>query len=141
LNSGFDWRIPRIPGVTAVFSDSPSWLRFDFSGDQPQYIRFLYQFVPMAPAERYLLHYTFRTEDIEPESGLRWRITDAASDKEIALERTSLSSEKWANGSLEFSAPAGIQTGRITLGYSRLPGTVRIQGSVWLKNVRLERLP
>lgn len=141
LDSGFDWRLPEVSGVAAVYSDSPPWLRFDFSGDQPEHCNVVYQFVPVEAGSRYALRFTYRTEGIQPGTGLEWKVTDAATGGEILTPPLHLSSESWTSEGIAFAAPAGMQAAAVTLDYRRQPGTVRIEGTVWLRNVGLERLP
>jgi hypothetical protein len=141
LDSGFDWHISRVDGVVAVRADSPSALRFDFSGKQPENCNLVNQFVPLRPGRRYKLHFTYRTEGIAPQTGLQWKVIDASTHAEIPVHPLSLASDQWSEGDVPFAVPSGVQTGRVVLAYRRPPGTVRIDGTIWLRNVGLEPLP
>ena len=141
LDSGFDWRLDDIKGVAAVYNESPHGLRFDFSGDQPENCNVVYQFVPVSPGKRYALRFGYRTEGIEPESGLHWRVMEATTGREILTPPLDLSSDSWTSGGLAFAVPQNVPATVVMLTYRRQPGTVRIEGTVWLRNVGLELLP
>jgi len=141
LGIGFDWRIARVPGVAAVRNESPSGLRFEFSGEQPENCNLVYQYVPVQPGGRYALRFGYRTEGIEPQTGLAWKVADAATHREIVIPSLELSSDMWTSGRVPFVVPSDSETLRVTLTYRRRPGTVHIEGTAWLRNVGLERLP
>jgi tetratricopeptide (TPR) repeat protein len=140
MDSGFDWHIPQVRGVSAAHSENPSWLRFNLDGTQPENCWLVYQFVPVVARQRYALRFRYRTENIAAETGLQWKLIDPDTGTEIPLEAVSLSSNEWTNAALKFTAPAEIQNAQVALVYQRHPGTVRIEGTVWLKNVGLEWL-
>lgn len=141
LNSGFDWRLPEVKGVAAVYNDAPPSLRFDFSGNQPENCTVVYQLVPAVSGKRYALRFEYRTEGIEPETGLQWMVRDGATGAEILTPPLNLSSDSWTQGGLAFAVPQGVQATAVTLIYRRQPGTVRIEGTAWLRNVGMELLP
>ena len=144
LNSGFDWRMPQVSGVSTAHSDSTSGMRFDFDGEQPEQSWLIYQFVPLQPLRRYDLQFAYRTDGIPEGSGLRWRVLDACSGLEIPLEPESLptfSSTGWTKSVVSFVVPRQVQTVKVVLVYQRQPGTVRIEGALWLRNVGLELHP
>lgn len=141
INAGFDWRIPEVKGIAALYNDQPRWLRFDYSGEEPEHCDAVYQLVPVVPGARYALRFGYRTENIPPESGLQWRVEDAANHKPIPVPAASLASHEWTTASLIFAVPSGVQALQVALSYGRQPGTVPIEGTVWLRDVGLERLP
>jgi len=51
-----------------------------------------------------------------------------------------LSHDGWKDGSVSFRAPAGMRLARLDLSYRRAAGTTRIEGSIRLRNVALERV-
>ena len=139
LNAGFDWRVEQAQGISATYSDTPPSLRFAFDGLQPEGWPLVDQFVPVEPLRRYKLRFGFRTEGIGEGTGLQWRVADAANGADIPVERDSLSSGEWAERSRTFAVPAGVSMVRLSLIYERQPGTVRIEGNLWLKSVSLEK--
>ena len=141
MDSGFDWHLPRISGVASMYNETPPSLRFDFSGNQPENCDLVYQFVPVIPQGRYALRFGYRTEGNEPQTGLQWKVTDAETYKELPLPPQGLASDTWEKGGLAFAVPPGMHMAKVTLAYRRQPGTVRIEGTAWLRDVSLEALP
>ena len=141
VNGGFDWRVEQAQGISVTHSDTPPSLRFAFDGQQPEGWTLVDQFVPVEPSRRYKLGFGFRTEGIADGTGLQWRVKDAANGADIPVERGSLSADEWAYGVRHFAVPSGVSMVRLSLVYERQPGTVRIEGSLWLKSVSLEKQP
>jgi hypothetical protein len=129
---GFDWRVMNTPAVAATRTESPPVFKFSLSGQQPEQCELIAQFVPLAPSRRYRLSFSYRTLDIPPDGGLRWTIAGAASP--------ALSAEDWRTESMQFTS-AGAAVARLALNYRRMPGTVRAEGSVWLRDLKLEPAP
>jgi hypothetical protein len=81
-----------------------------------------------------VIHYG--TTGIAPGSGLAWLVTDDRSG--VVLARTgSLSAEHGGEAYACFAAPDGGAFVHVSLLYQRQPGTVRVQGKLALKEVRL----
>src|SRR5579872_1082769 len=144
LDTGYDWRLPQASGISTAYSDSTSGMRFDFDGQQPEYSWLLYQVVPLEPRRLYDLQFSYRTDGIPAAAGLRWQIFDGGSEAEIPLEQDSppsFSSADWTKSAVTFTVPPQVQTAKVVLVYKRQPGTVRIEGTLWLRNVELESHP
>lgn len=137
VGCGFDWRIATLPGVSVARTQSPQALRIQFSGGQPERCRILEQFLPLEPSREYRMSCLYRTSGIAPGSGLRWQITDATTGREFSSQSTDLSGEEWGEGTLAFRTPPDVNLGRLALLYERAPGAVRIEGSVWLRELSL----
>ena len=82
------------------------------------------------------MHY--QTDGFSTTSGLEWRISDAASGKEISSSGAGLASELETDASIRFTVPRHVHLARLALAYHRTPGTTRIEGRVTLAAVRLE---
>ncbi len=130
LGQGFDWRIGAVPGVTTARSERPRALRVSFSGRQPESCELVSQFVPLRPGVSYRLTANYRTVGIAPGSGLEWHLAGARS--------AALASEEWKEEAVEFAAPPG-GLARLALVYRRAPGTMRLEGTLWLRQVRLSQ--
>jgi len=130
----FDWRPAAIPGILLSRSDG---LRIGFSGKQPESCELLSQFVPVLPSRSYQFQLEYRTSDIAPNTGLRWRVLDAASGAELVSDSPHLSSEEWKNARVEFRTMDSCSLVRLALCYQRELGTTRIEGSIWLRNLTL----
>ncbi len=141
ISAGFDWRLPTIPGVYTRTVPVAGYVRIDFSGRHPETCEPLEQFLPVTPGARYRLRFSYETFEVPPESGLQWRVFDAAGNEELRADSPQLSSDQWTTGSVSFSSPAGRRLVRLVLSYRRTPGTTRFTGSVSIRDVGLERAP
>jgi hypothetical protein len=124
---GFDWRLPTIPGVTAL--RVPPALRFTFTGQQPATCVLLAQTIPIEPFRVYCFRFQYRTFGLAPGSGLRLRALD-----QITRD---LSAEIWTPQTLTFTSPASL--GHIALEYNRPSGFPRIEGTLEIRNLTLNR--
>jgi len=140
VGGGFAWRLAPAPGVTIGRNPSPRYLWIAFSGDQPESCAPLMQFVPVTPGASYTLRFEYHTSELPPASGLRWSVFDSRTAADLATASPWLSNPDWKNAELRFTAPAGGLV-RLTLTCRRLPGATRIEGSVGLRHLSLERRP
>jgi hypothetical protein len=138
LGSGFDWRVPQIEGVASVRSGSPAYVRLAFSGKQPEDCRPLSQLLSVTPGAAYKLRFEYQTEGIPVEAGPRWRIYDATGHTELPGHSPLLASDDWRTEAASFTAGTDTRWVWVTLGYQRMPGTTRIEGSLTLRNISLE---
>lgn len=134
---GFDWRLPAVDGVSASGEENPGGLRLTFSGSQPEACEVLTQFLPVRESTPYELSFTYRTSGIGPGTGLRWRVTEASGEGELA-ESDSLSSEGGKQDRILFRTPPGLRLARIALEYRRAAGTTRPAGFVTLREVEVK---
>ena len=137
LSRGFDWRVHVAEGISVLRRNSQPGLRITFSGRQPESSEVLSQFVPLLPGREYRLRFRYRTSGIAPDTGLRWRIVDAATGGELGYRSPDLSSEEERQEEVLFSTTVETQLGRVVLGYQRAAGTTRIEGSISLRDVGL----
>ena len=133
---GFDWRVPAVDGVSSFLNADPRELGFELSGKEPDSFWLMREAVPVAPNRNYGLTVEYVTTSIAPGSGIVWSVTDGESGAELA--RTgSLSAEQGGKVRACFTAPPGTASVNLSLNYQRQPGTVRPDGKVALKEVRL----
>ena len=105
-------------------------LRFSFSGEQPEDCMLMLERVPLAPNRSWRLAFEYRSEGMTADTGLRWRT--------IGAEWPAPASDSWREAVFEFRTPrAGIVV-PLVLAYQRAAGTVRTEGSFWVRRVRLE---
>jgi hypothetical protein len=122
--------------VSSFLNVSPNALGFEFSGDEPDGFLLMDQTTPVEERKDYALIVDYGTTGIAPGSGLEWSVTDDRSG--AVLARTgSLSAEPGAEAYACFAAPDGAAFVRLSLLYQRQPGTVRVEGKLALKEVRL----
>jgi tetratricopeptide (TPR) repeat protein len=134
LSRGFDWHLKTVEGVSSFLNASPNALGFEFSGDEPDGFLLMDQTAPVEARKNYALVVRYATTGIVPGSGLEWSVTDERSG--AVLARTgSLSAEAGGEAYACFAAPDGAA--HLSLLYQRQPGTVRIEGKLALKEVRL----
>ena len=137
---GFDWRLKPVEGVSSFLNVNPNALGFDFSGEEPDSFLIMNQAAPVQPQKHYLLAIDYETSGIPPGSGIEWLVTDVASG--AVLARTgSLSAERGGEASACFAATDGTKFVNLSLLYQRQPGTVRVEGKLTLKGVRLSGAP
>jgi len=130
LNRGFDWRLARVDGVDAVQTrDQGPNLSWSFSGKQQEQCELLAQFLPLSNGAAYVMRFQYRTADLPEHTGLLWSLGQG---REYPLD----SSEEWTWAEWRVAASGGTE--RLLLAYRRRLGTTRIEGSFFLRNVRLE---
>ncbi len=127
----FNWMLHGVEGVTSRHVEGG--VRFEFSGSQAEHCNLLTQNLPILGGRRYRLRCRYRTSGIERGAGPVWSVADLAMGEPLAAE-------PWTDTSMEFVAPPRTEVVRLLLLYRRIPGTTRINGLLWLENVRLELL-
>jgi len=139
LSHGFDWHLPTVEGVSSFLNANPNTLGFEFSGEEPDSFLLLSQTVPVHAQKPYAMTVDYGTSGIPPGSGIEWRVTDEQTGSVLA-RTSSLSSEKAEKGGRAatcFTTPEGAAFVNLSLIYQRQPGTVRVEGKLALKAVRL----
>jgi tetratricopeptide (TPR) repeat protein len=130
LNRGFDWRMPHVAGAKMAWFPARGELGFSFSGEQPEDCMLMLERVPLAPNRSWRLAFEYRSEGMAADTGLRWRT--------IGAEWPAPASESWREAVFEFRTPREGIVVPLVLAYQRVPGTVRTEGSFWVRRVRLE---
>jgi tetratricopeptide (TPR) repeat protein len=138
-NSGFDWRVQKVPGVLVRFEQVAG------ASGQVAYLRFLDRRVGeaglrhplmLAPG-RYRLDLRLRAQALRSELGLQWRIACAGQGGEVARSEAIDGSFGWQQRSLAFSIPASGCPGQ----WLRLVNPVaagagqRVVGELWVDDV------
>jgi hypothetical protein len=136
LSRGFDWRLMTVEGVSSYLDVHPNALGFEFSGEEPDSFLLLKQTVPVKAAAEYALAVDYSTSSIPPGRGLEWRITDRRTGAVLA-KTASLSAEQEGSAHVCFAAPTDAAFVDLGLFYQRQPGTVRVEGKLALKGVKL----
>jgi len=120
---GFDWRVEQLSGAKCVLGGGA--MRVAFSGRQPEKCLIAWQYVPVEPGIHYRLRFA------APADGVRWSIFD--------FSGTEIRGEPGADGPLTFAPLAEVV--RLALVYQRPLGSPRLEGTVAITAVRLEREP
>jgi tetratricopeptide (TPR) repeat protein len=127
-SSGFDWRVIEFDGITVFKDEERHALRISFSGSQREFCEPLWQYLVVNPGANQVMSIAAELEAIPPKSGLVWQVINAANETILA---TSVSSE------LRFTVPPDCRLVRVVLIYRRAPGQRRIEGDLYLKQVKL----
>jgi len=136
ISRGFDWHLKTVEGVSSFLNVNPNALGFEFSGDEPDSFLLMDQTAPVEKRKEYALVVHYQTTGIAPGSGVEWSVTDDRSG--AVLARTgSLSAEQGGEAYACFAAPDAPAFVHLSLLYQRQPGTVRVEGKLALKEVRL----
>jgi hypothetical protein len=111
-----------------------------FNGEQPETCAPLVQFVPVTAGTSYRLRYEYHTAELPSASGLRWSVFDARKGIDLTAASPCLSSPDWKTEEVRFTAPAAGLV-RVALTCRRVQGATRIEGSLALRHVSMERRP
>jgi hypothetical protein len=145
LNTGFDWRTLPAPYLALDFSDSTAHsgkacLRVDFTVKRNEEYRPLFQMVPVAPNQAYVLTAYVRSQELTSDSGPRLQVVDPIhSNGPNAMSETTVGTTPWHQISLDFCT--GPDTKLVELYILRVRGRTyptEITGSFWLDSVALK---
>jgi tetratricopeptide (TPR) repeat protein len=129
LAAGFDWHVEPAPGIR-IAQLAGEW-RAAFSGDEPESCLLAWQYVPLVPKHRYRLRIDAVPLDESSTAGIGWSLWYPAPDGRWT---------EWIPGDGPmFTAQAAVA--RLTLTYRRPLGSPRLDGTVAIRQVRLEPAP
>jgi hypothetical protein len=131
----FDWRLSPVDGIYIEQAKRNLGLDLTFTGKQPEKCEIASQFIPLKPNQAYRLRVLYSTADIDRESGLSWRIMIPNTPDLLLGTLPGATGEKEFIG--HFVTPPDTTLGRLVLGYERVKGTVRIEGSAEIRKVEL----
>ncbi|MGA3224286.1 MAG: hypothetical protein ABSC65_11040 [Acidobacteriaceae bacterium] len=137
ISHGFDWHLIPVEGVSSFLNVNPNVLGFEFSGDEPDSFTLMNQTAPVQAQKAYVLTVDYATSGIAPGSGIAWLVTDARTGAVLARTASLSADQGGGNTSVCFTAPDGAAFVNLSLLYQRQPGTVRVEGKLGLKGVRL----
>ena len=147
LNTGFDWRYSPGNFIALDFSDPTAHsgkvcLRIEFTVSRNDGYTPLYQLVPVAPNQAYLLTAYVRSQEITSDSGPRLQVQDSFhSNGPNVMSETTVGTTPWHQISLRFCT--GPDTKLVSLSVIRVRGRTfptEITGSFWLDSVVLKSL-
>jgi hypothetical protein len=112
------------------------------SGNQAQSLDLLSQYVPLLPERDYELSVRYRATGMHEESGLMCRLVPPGGG-DLLGETGLLPGGDQVEKDIVFRFRTGGNTtlARLMLGYRRIPGTVRTEGSVMLRGMELSLRP
>lgn len=130
LQKAFDWRMAAAEGVSSGRL-AENGIEFSLNGKQPENLDLLVQMVPLRAGTRHRLIVQYMTPGISAPTGFVWLVDPAAKPPLLAA------AEDWTEHRLTFEAPAsGLAVLRLC--YRRPLGSVRAQGQLLIRSVRLE---
>lgn len=133
LPVSFDWTLDSYAGLHSW--PGPSGLVSEFSGGQPEDCTIAEQSIVLVPGN-YEMEYSYRTDEIPADTGVRWEIVDGDSERVLA-ESPDLSSELLSRAFVEFSIPSEASLIHLRLQYHRALGTPRISGTLVVASVQI----
>lgn len=125
LNLGFDWRLGQMDGVIQRWR--PSELLFTLSGSQPETCVLLEQTIYLVP-RNFRLRFDYMTGKVPP-TGIHWALDNREGP---GIEP----SDQWREG--QFDVPRTHGLAHLKLFYRRESGTTRTEGSIEIRNLRLD---
>ncbi|HEY4904619.1 MAG TPA: carbohydrate binding domain-containing protein [Candidatus Sulfotelmatobacter sp.] len=139
LNSGFDWRREAINHISAGIDASVAHsgthsLSLSYDGNSA-YDAGWKQFVPVKPNSEYEFSVWIKSENVTSSSGPRVAIADAYSGTNLALTDDVLDTHPWQEMKTTLHVPANTEL--IAVKIVRTPAEPRIQGQVWIDDLRL----
>ncbi len=147
IDGGFGWRQTPAPGtafdlVNDVTHASARSARVTFDGSENVNYSNLFQYVPIAPGERYRFSAYMRTDDITTDSGPQFLLLGGDPGQAVAETPVMTGTHPWTEVQAEFTAGPDMHGLMVVL--RRAPSNMfanRIRGTVWVDGVRLEKLP
>lgn len=144
LPVSFDWNFPTYGGINSW--PGSAGLITEFTGDEPEGVTIAEQTIVL-PAGNYKLESSFRTQDIPPDTGIRWEISEAkweigdSNSDPVLASSASLSSDTLAHVAMPFSVAQGNSLLYLRLAYHRELGTARLSGTLVVPSIRIQALP
>jgi hypothetical protein len=147
INGGFGWRQTPVPGtafdlVNDVTHESTRSARITFDGSENVDYSNLFQYVPVAPGERYRFSAFMRTEDITTDSGPQFLLVGGDPGQMVAETPVMTGTHPWTKVQVDFTTLPNMHGLMVVL--RRAPSHMfanMIRGTLWLDNVRIEKLP
>jgi hypothetical protein len=139
IGAGFDWRFAGPGGIYVDREGTPPTIFVNFTGKQAESTEILTQFVVLMPKMNYKLSVRYRTKEIGPESGLDCLVvplkgTDLLGGKGLLPGGEGPELEQI----FHFKSDETTRLARLMVAYRRMPGTMRIEGTLILRRFRLE---
>ncbi len=131
LGRGFDWRLSGTGcAVAAETRVDTQALELFLPGNRPEACEIAHQFLRLESSVLYVMRFQYRTSELPNPTGLSWSIT-GGQPYEFR------SSPEWTDGEWRWTANKAAD--RLVLGYHREAGSTRHEGTVFIRQVRLER--
>jgi hypothetical protein len=132
VGHGLDWYLFSPPGISAVQHRGPGTVKISFTGLQRGTSRLLSQTLAIPPNRTWRVSFEFGTQAINSrQPAFAWMLGD-----EILPLADPMVSEGWASNSFLIPASDAPRTVPLVLVVRDLPGMVRPEGELWIRNVK-----
>jgi cytochrome c-type biogenesis protein CcmH/NrfG len=138
LNTGFDWRHWRQPGLTLAIDSLTAYAgrnSFSWNWDGTPIDGSVIQYVAVAPEKRYVFRGYVKTSPFEGANGPRVAVYDVRSGERLEWSEDLRGSETWRPFEFSFRTPA--TTRLVAVRVVRPAGTM-LRGRLWLDDLALE---
>lgn len=138
MGLAFDWHFFEPSGIYVDRAGSPPGIFISFSGKQSESAEILSQHVPLLPRRGYVLSLQYGVKEISADSGLRCLLTPF--DGADLLHGAGLLPGGFVGDTervFPFVTAEDTRMARLVLAYQRMPGTMRIEGSLMLRKISL----
>lgn len=135
---GLDWRMAKADGVDAGIWPDAGEAAITLSGRQPESVDLLTQVLCLAANRSYTFYAESLVEKLTGDTGLRWEFRDANSGAAIATPVALAAGAGWTAEQGDLAAAPEDRVVRLALTYRRPSGTVRREGVVRVRGVRME---
>ena len=127
--------------VSASRSVPDRSLCLEFSGSQPESCELVSQLVPLLPNRQYQIKVRYRVRSASIATGLQLSVVPVSSGKPVMVGTMNPAAEEFVEQSFPFQSPPQQAPMKILLSYNRLPGTTRMEGTLWIQSVQLALRP
>lgn len=139
LNSGFAWRYAPKPQITVAldkseFHSGNRSLRLGYSGSGSD--AGILQYIAVRPDRRYRLSAWVKSDQLETANGPAITIFDADNNATVGSTEETVGTTPWHR--VETEVQTGPETKLLILAVLRRPGETRIQGTLWIGDIKLE---
>ncbi|MCX6595114.1 MAG: hypothetical protein NTV70_01955 [Acidobacteria bacterium] len=132
LGHGLDWSLFTPPGISAVQHRGPGTVKISFSGLQQGTSRLLSQTLAIPAHQAWRVSFEFGTQSINSRRpAFAWMLGD-----EVLPLADPIVGEGWAVNSFLIPAADSRRTTPLSLVVRELPGMVRPEGELWIRNVQ-----
>jgi hypothetical protein len=141
----FDWSLTTVlgadPRIVPLAGNTDHALRIQFSGARVGAPSLASQLL-MLPAGSYRLSGSVKADDLETARGLRWRIVCAEGKPTLAQTELVKGTLPWTGFAAAFTVPAaGCKAQWLQLQlFARIPPETAIEGQVWYRALRIDRI-
>ncbi len=136
LKQGFDWKPLGGDGVSISPSPGGKGLTIELTGQQPDHLPLMEQFVPLSPGLRYAIDFDHSFQGAAADSGLRWAVYALDSQPGAPPLATSAVLTAADGDHAQVTFEAGHRNiARLVLEYRRALGTVRWHGTIGIRRI------